>query len=798
MLKNYFKTAVRTLLRNKSYASINILGLALGMCCALILFLLASYVNSYDDFQENKDRIYRLVNSSLGQGDEKDYTPGVPVPLPEAVRIDFPEFEKVVFTRNHHGEMHFTINPDSNIPNYFELNEERLVYTEPQYLEIFTVNWLAGNRGKALDNPNSIVLSESIAKQFFPYGEVLGKTIVLNKETQLQVTGVISNPPDNTDMPFSMLVSLSTIADDIKDSGWNSVSSDDQCYLLASTPIDTTKYSARLAEFAGKYFEDQEDRPRKLQLQSMEDLHSNEFYSNYSYKTVSNAQVKIIYIIGIFLIITACINFINLSTAVAIKRSREVGVRKVLGSTRKQLVVQFLFESFAIILISSLVALGLAELLLLYVNPFMEIQLDIPWFTMDFFIYLTTVLVSITLLSGFYPALVLSGFRPAIALKKVSTSKGSGSLGLRKGLVVFQFFISQVFIIGTIIIISQLEYIKNADLGFSTNALLNVRIPEDDLLKKHTLKTELSKQAGVEKVSLLYSNPSSGSVSISNFRVEGDPEEYYTAMKFVDEDYLDIYDIEVLAGRALRQSDTLREVVVNEKLLRYVGFEGTLKDAIGKQVRVWGENVPIVGVIRDLHSTSLHQEIMTMMLFNHSQAYRLATIKVDMKGFESTLPKIKETWLSIYPEYEFEHTFIDEHVAQFYEGERKMSIFISVAAGFAIFIGCLGLFGLASFMVSQKVKEIGVRKVLGASVGSIIYLFSKTYLLLIALAFVLAAPVAWYTMKEWLANFQYRITIGPMFFILALAFTLIIAIMTVGYKSFKAACTNPVDSLRSE
>ncbi len=798
MLKNFIKTAFRTLLRNKSYAVINIFGLALGMCCALILFLLASYVNSYDDFQENKDRIYRLVNSSIGQGDQVDYTPGVPVPLPEAVRIDFPEFEKVVFTRNHHGEMHFTINADSEMPNYFELNEERLVYTEPQYLEIFTVEWLAGNQQMALDKPNSIVISESIAKKFFPYGEVLGKTIVLNKNTQLQVTGIINDPPDNTDMPFSMLVSLTTIAEEIKDSGWNSVSSDDQCYLLALKPIDSANYSARLKEFAGKYFDDQEDRPRKIQLQSMHDLHSNEFYSNYSYKTVSEAQVKIIYIIGIFLIVTACINFINLSTAVAIKRSREVGVRKVLGSSRRQLVIQFLFESFGIILISSLVALGLAEVLLLYVNPFMEIQLDIPWFTFEFFMYLAAGLVSITLLSGFYPALVLSGFKPAIALKKIATSKGSGSLGLRKGLVVFQFFISQVFIIGTIITISQLEYIKNADLGFSTDALINVRIPEDDLSKKHTLKTELSKHAGVEKVSLLFSNPSSGSVSVSNFSVEGDPEDYYSAMKFVDEDYIDIYDIEILAGRALRQSDTLREVVVNEKLLRYAGFEGTPQDAIGKQVKVWGENVPIVGVVKDFHSTSLHQEVMTLMLFNHSKAYRMATIKVDMKTFESTLPKIKETWLSIYPEYEFEHTFIDEYMAEFYEGERKMGIFISVAAGFSIFIGCLGLFGLASFMVSQKVKEIGVRKVLGASISSIIYLFSKTYLLLIAIAFVLAAPVAWYTMKEWLANFEYRITVGPSFFIFALIFTLIIAIVTVGYKSYKAAHTNPVDSLRSE
>lgn len=798
MLKNYFKTAARTLLRNKSYAVINIFGLALGMCCALILFLLGSYVNSYDDFQENKDRIYRLVNSSLGQGDEKDYTPGVPVPLPEALRLDFPEFEKVVFTRNHHDELHFTINADSDLPNYFELNDDRLVYTEPQYLEIFTIGWLAGNRHEALKKPNSVVLSESIVKKFFPVGDVLGKTIYLNKSTPLQITGVISDPPSNTDIPFNILISLGTISEEIKDNGWNSVSSDDQCYILMPEGVEASNFEDRLAAFTSKYFEDQEDRPRKLELQPMEDLHSNELYSNYSYNTVSNAQVKMIYIIGVFLIITACINFINLSTAVAIKRSREVGVRKVLGSSRPQLVIQFLVESLGIILIASLVALGLAELMLIYVNPFMELQLDIPWFTFDFFFYLGIGVFSITLLSGFYPALVPSGFRPAVALKKTQGLKSSGSLSLRKGLVVFQFFISQVFIIGTIITLGQLDYIKNADLGFSTDALINIRIPEDDLSKKHALKTELLKHSGVEQVSLLFSNPSSGSVSVSNFKIEGNPEDYYSAMKFVDEDYIDIYDIELLAGRGLRASDTIREVVVNEKLLNYIGHTGTPQEAVGQQIRVWGENVPIVGVVKDFYATSLHDDVMTLMLFSHASAYRLVTLKVDMKAFDSTLPKIKETWLSLYPEFEFEHTFIDEQVAQFYEGERKMSIFISAAAGFAIFIGCLGLFGLASFMVSQKVNEIGVRKVLGASVSSIIYLFSKTYIILIVVAFILAVPVAYYTMSEWLTNFQYRIDIGPAVFISALVFTLFIAIITVGYKSFKAARTNPVDSLRSE
>lgn len=796
MLKNYIKTALRTLSRNGMQTTINVFGLSLGISCAIVLFLMADFINGYDDFQENKDRIYRLVNSAKGQGGQNDYTPGVPVPLPDALRLDFPEFEKVVFTRNHFGEMHFTIHPEADQPQYFELNEDRIVYTEQQYLDVFTINWLAGKRENSLIAPNSLIVAKSVADKFFPDESALGKVIKLNKEIDLTITGIMADPPANTDMPFDMLVSLSTVINPESDNRWNSVSSDDQCYILLEKSDDPLKYEARLDDFQLKHFG--EESTREYDLQPMSDLHFNELYSNYSFNTFSKNQLLVMVIIAVFLIVTACINFVNLSTAVAIKRSREIGVRKVLGGTRKQLVGQFLTETFGVIFVSLLIGIGLAELLLFYVNPFLEISLDIPWSSLSFYLILFASLIVMTFLSGFYPAMVLSGYNPALALKNLITAKSSGGVGLRKGLVVFQFFISQVFIIGTIVTISQLQFIKNADLGYNTEALINIRLPEEDPVKMKTLKNELQRLSGVKKASLQFSNPSSGSVSVSNFKLEGNPEDFYTAMKFADEDYIEIYDIELLAGRNLRQSDTLREVVVNEKLLKYIGHEGTPQEIVGKQIRVWGTDVPIVGVMKDFHAVSLHDEVMSLMLFSHTNAYRLITLKVDMKSFDQNAGKIASTWRSIYPEYEYEHTFIDEQLAEFYEGERKMGIFFSAASGIAIFIGCLGLFGLASFMVTQKVKEIGVRKVLGASVFNIMTMFSKTYFQLIGIAFILAAPVAWFGMNEWLKNFEYRVELGPLFFIAALLTTLLIALITVGFKSLRAAKANPVDSLRRE
>lgn len=797
MLKNYITTTVRSLLRNKVNTVINIAGLAMGISCALVLFLLAEYSNSFNKFEKNYDAIHRLVYSSKGQGGQTDYNPGVPLPLPEALKLDFPEFEEVVLVRNYEGEKMFAVNPSSDAPIYFELQDEQIALTDNNYFKTFTNEWLAGDNDKVLKTPGSTVISKSVAELLFPNGNALGQILLLNKETELTIEGIVADPPSNSDMPFQVFIANETQRKQINDSHWRSLSSDDQCYILLSEDNIQTNFRDRLAQFIVKHF-DENDNESEYHLQPMSDLHFNENWSNFNYSTTSKNEIMIMVLIGIFLLITACINFVNLSTAVAIRRSREVGVRKVLGGTRNQLIFQFMAESFAIVAFSIMIALGLAELMIININPFLEVDLSINLLEVEFLAYLLAGAIIITLLAGFYPSLVLSGFKPALALKGKITTKNSGRISLRKGLVVFQFFISQLFIIGTIITLSQMDYIRNVDLGFDSEALIHIRIPEQDISKQKVLRTEVERLSGVNNISLNFSPPSSGSVSVSNFSFDDNPEEFYTSMKFADENYLETYEIELLAGRKLNPSDTINEVIVNEKLLKYVGFTGAYEEAIGKQFKVRGGFVPIVGVIRDFHSVSLHDDIMTIALFSSARNYRIASIKVNMNSFSDTNGQIKDIWKALYPEYDYNYEFYDDQLAEHYEGEQKMATIFSFFSIIAIVVGCMGLFGLASFMINQKIKEIGVRKTLGASVPNIVGMFSISFLKLILLSFILAVPLSWYAMDQWLQNFQYRIELSPVLFSVGLLATLIVAGLTVGYKSIKAALVNPVESLRSE
>ncbi|UII26215.1 ABC transporter permease [Fulvivirga maritima] len=797
MVKNYIKTALRNLSRNKLYTVVNVLGLSLGIACSVVLLMLAQYSNTFDDFQVNKDRIYRLVNSSDGAGGERDYTPGVPGPLPDAIKEDFSEFEKVIFVRNMYGTKLVTVNADSDRPTYFELKQERLAFTEPGYFDLFTVAWKQGDMTSALEGPDKVVLSESVAKKFFPDGDALGKTIVYNKDSQLKITGIMADPSPHSDMPFEIFISYATIKKEVLAHGWGSVDSDDQCYILLSENDNPDRYRARLDEFVIKNFGEDNGNER-YDLQPMSDLHFNDNYSNYRFYTTSKNEILVMVFIAIFLLLTACINFVNLSTAVAVRRSREVGVRKVLGGTRTQLVLQFLAESLAVVLVAVIIGLSLAELMILYVNPFMQVALDIPWGEPLFIVQVLAGSLLITLLAGFYPALVLSNFKPALALKNLITTKHSGAFSLRQGLVVFQFFISQVFIVGTIVIISQMNLLNSVDLGFTTDALVNIRIPERDPDKKKVLKAEVEKLANIEQASLVYTNPSSSSVSVSNFNVSDDAEEYYTSMKYGDNDYLDIYQIKLLKGRNVNPSDTVNEVLITKNLLEYIGYKGKEDEILGEMIKVHGIHVPIVGVMDDFNSVDLHDKVTPVMFMSSINSYRQLTVKVNLSNFSDTNDQIKAIWQKLYPEFDYDYNFVDDYIAGFYEEEQKMAKIFSFFSGVAILIGCLGLFALASFMVNQKVKEIGVRKVLGASVANIVGIFSWSFFKLIGISFIIAAPVAWYVMDSWLENFNYRVEIGPLFFIVAFLATLFIAVVTVGYKSFKAAVVNPVNSLKDE
>lgn len=797
MLKNYLKTTLRNLRRNPSNTFINVFGLSLGITCSLVLFLLATFLLSYDRYHENFDRIYRIVHSENDQQGNRVYNNGVPSPMADAVREEVPGIEKLAFVSNKYTNTLISIEDKeaSEGRRYFE-EREGVAYIEETFFDVFTRPIIKGNRA-GFGQPGKVILSEKLADKYFGSTDIVGKEIVLNKEQVLEVTGVMEDVPRNSDFPFEMFISYSTIKKGYEEHGWGSVSSDDQIYLLLDESVKPGTINESLAAFKEKQFPN-DDQDRSYFLQPLKDLHFDTRFSNYRYATVSDGNIITMVLVGFFILVTACINFINLSTAVAVKRSKEVGVRKVLGSTRKELVKQFMGETFFIVLLSIIVSLGLAELLLIYINPFLDINLSINWFTdgkIELFILSTLIIV--TFIAGLYPSFVMARMKPAVIIKNQLSNVKTSGVSLRKVLVGFQFVITPFFIIGTLVLIAQMKFIKESDLGFKMDAVIAIDIPESEDLQKKSLKNSIERISGVQQVSLASRTPLSGSISVTDIKLENDPRDYYCDIKWADENYIPIYDIELKAGEGLKAVDTLTRVVVNEEFLKVAGISDP-GEALGRMVQIWGSDVPITGVVKNFYSRNLRMKIEPVMLVNGTGNARTLSVKLSGQNFNAQLDAIKEAWQQVYPEYTFEYEFVDEVVASMYESEEEMAVIFTFFSSVAIFIGCLGLFGLVSYTTNQKVKEIGIRKALGASVQNILGLVSREFMAPVLVGFVIAAPLGWYLMNEWLQNYQYKISLGFDVFAIALAVTIVIALVTTGYKSLQAARSNPVDSLRDD
>lgn len=800
MFRNYFITAVRNLWRSKGSTIINLSGLTLGIASSLVLFLMVRFQSSFDNFHSKKDRIYRVVTSSDGnQG--RDYTPGVPPALPEAFRNDFPEAEEVLFTSYRDGGL-VTIPQKDGEPKKYE-EERGIVYTQPNYFNVFDRKVLSGDGAKALDDPNEAVISKKAALKYFGKEDALGEVLNFEKR-DFKVTAIVDDYPSNTDLPFDIILSFITIKKEKDEAGWNSIWSDEQCYFLLKKDASLEAMEKRMPSFIKKYHSQNSDN-RNFTFQPLAEIHYDDRFSNYNYNTTSKQTLTALGLVGIFLIITACINFINLVTAEAIKRSKEVGIRKSLGSSRAQLIAQFLGESSLVTLISVVVAVSLTQLVLGVLNPFLNLKLSLDFLNDGgLWLFLSVVTISVALLSGLYPSLVVSGFKPVFAIKNNMNNRNSSGYALRRGLVVTQFFISQFFIMGTIVLISQMNYFHNKDLGFRKDAIVNIPIPErenpatgEGSSKMRTLRDETTRLAGVEMASLCNNPPSSGSVSGTDFQIEGKDDRFGTQVKLVDSHYLDLFGLTLVAGNNLADLDTAQGFIVNEKLSSMVGYTNP-NDIIGKRIKMWGKNLPVVGVVKNFHTVSLEDPIEATIMLNRIRNYQTLSLKLNPATLQESIKQVQQKWEAAYPDFIFSYEFMDVQIKEFYEQEEKMSIMLTLFTCLAIFIGCLGLFGLATFMANQKTKEVGVRKVLGASVESIIVMFSKEYARLIVLGFLLAAPIAWFVMNKWLDKFAYKIEIGPSIFIAGLGITALIAVLTVGYKSFAAATANPVKSLRSE
>jgi putative ABC transport system permease protein len=801
MFKNYLVTAVRNLLREKGTTLINLSGLTIGISCSIILFLLISFHKSFDTFHEKRDRIIRIVNSSEGnQG--REYQSGIPSVLPDAFRLDFPEAEEVIFT-SYRSDALILVPQSSGVSKKFQ-EEHGVVFTEPGYFKIFDRKVLQGEGAAGIDQPNEAVLSKSLAEKYFGHSDVVGELLKFENH-DYRVAGIIEDAPRNTDLPFNLLLSYSTIEKATEEHGWGSIWSDEQCYALIKEGSTVDDIQARLAVFTKKHDPEHETRKTQFIAQPLPDLHFDSRFDTYNYTTIPETMLTAFGVISAILLLTACINFINLSTAEAIKRSKEVGIRKTLGSTKTQLIFQFLGETTLLTSVAVLLSIGLTQVALGILNPFLSLDLSIDLSNNGpLILYLIFVTVGVSLFSGLYPAFVVSGYRPALALKNKIGNRNSSGYMLRSSLVVVQFFISQFFIIGTIVLIEQMKYFQQKDLGFSKDAILIVPMPEDvsrngevTLSKRKSLRDEMARVPGVEIASLASTPPSSGSVSKTGFTIEGDANEYLTQVKQVDGQYLDIYALRMVAGGKLHDLDSTNGYVVNETFAKTLGFQDP-NEIVGKSITIWGRQYPVFGVVQDFHTVSLEQGIEPTALFTSGRGFRTLALKVNLSKVEDVTRVLKEKWEAAYPEELFEYEFLDDSIREFYDGERRMATLLTGFTSLAIFIGCLGLFGLATFMANQKRKEIGVRKVLGASAESIVFLFSREYAKLILIGFLLAAPLAGFAMQQFLNEFAYKIELGVGIFVMSLAITALVALVTVGYRSFRAAVVNPVNSLRYE
>jgi len=802
MLKNYFKTAFRNLRRNKSYAVINVLGLTVGIAASLLIFLVIQYETSFDNFHKKKNSIYRVATEFHTQ-DGVDYSQGIAFPVAPALRIDFPQVKEVASIFKNGNQI--TIQQGDH--QLKKLNEDNFYYAEPQFFKMFDFGWLAGTPETSLKDPQSAVLTQATAEKFFgDWKSAIGKTFKYDNKTIYKVTGILENVPANSDFPLSVVVAYSALENsNIKNNlnDWVSTFSDAYTFVALPPELSPLKFNAQLRAFAKKHKPSEYSKDAFV-TQPLSEMHFDDRFGNYRGHTFSHSLIKALAFIGLFLILIACVNFINLATAQAVNRSKEVGVRKVLGSNRRQLALQFLGETAVITVTAVILAILAAQMTLPLLNKLLETKMSMnllfnPWLVL----FILVVAISVTVLSGLYPALILSGFNPITALKSKITSKMVGGISLRRALVILQFAIAQVLIIGMLIVVSQMNFFRKASLGFDKAAIINVPMPGDSVSKTKVdyMRNQLLANNNIISASFSFGSPSSENNWNSDFKFDhaAKSTNFSANLKWADADYFKTFNLQFVAGRPYYPSDTVREFVVNETLLRKLGISSP-EAAIGKEINFWDGNkkANIVGVIRDFNSYSLREPMAPVVLSTWKDVYQTINIKIKPGAEKAVLPFIDKLWNENFPDYVYEYRFLDDTIANFYKQENQLSALYKLFAAIAILISCLGLYGLVSFMAVQRTKEVGIRKVLGASARHIVYLMSKEFTLLIMIAFVISAPVGYYIMHKWLQNYTYRIPLSASIFLLAIAGSIVIAWISVGERAIRSALANPVRSLRNE
>jgi len=821
MIKNYFKIAFRNFGRHKLFTMINIVGLSIGISAALVIYVIVNYDFAFDKNRRDSDKIYRVVTEYSFSGNV-GYNGGVTGPLAGAVKAEVTGVKEVVpfFTD---GGINVFIANKKDVPTRFK-NHDNIVLADGRYFKLLDYNWLAGSAKTALNEPYQVVLTSDQAKIYFPklsYGQMLGKTVTYDT-IKTTVTGIVQTPKENTDFNFQDFISYSTglanpaLKDNLQLTEWGSTTSASVLFVKLADNASATNVEKQLNVLLKKHNPPKKEDAGNTQvfhLQPLSDLHFNKEYNTFDGgHTASKTTLYGLLVIAAFLLILGCINFVNLTTAQASQRAKEIGIRKTMGSTRRQLITQFLSETFLVTIFAVIIALLAAPSILKLFADFTPKGITVDYLHHgNILLFMLALVVVVSILSGFYPALVLSGYKPVDVFKNQAhsgTSKTRNAF-LRKSLTTVQFVIAQFFIMATILVSKQIYYALHKDLGFKKDAIVNISIPYKNMDEgtKQVFKNRIAAIPQIEIMAIGSNPPSSGNTNSTEATYKDGKKEVKTDVqqKFGDENYLKVYNIKLLAGRSITQADSTKALVINNTYAKVLGFKKP-SDAIGKMLDYNDDKkMEIVGVVADFYQKSLHDAIKPLAILIPHRKSQNRTFHIALKpqsagldDWKKAIGGMEKIWKELYPDDDFDYSFYDKNIEKFYESEQHTSTLLTWATGLSIFISCLGLLGLAMYTTNLRTKEIGVRKVLGASIAQIVTLLSTELILLILLAFVLVTPLAWYAMNKWMESFADRTSISWWIFVASGAGMLLAALFTLSFQTVKAAVANPVKSLRSE
>ncbi len=809
MIYNYIKIAFRNLLKYKFISFINLFGLTIGLACCFLIFTFILHELSYDKYQPGADKVYRVTRTfnDAQTGTVNLNLSTIAPAFAPLLRNDFKEIKDMTRTL-----------PNGTTPVRFDdkmYNEENVFFADDRFFDFFKVNVTEGNPKKALSDPYSVMLTESVAKKYFGNEEPMNKVIKMNFGTYVdcKVTGIYKSLPSNTHFHPDMMVSFNTLNDTLvygaenlrtnfgNNSFFTYVRLPDN-YNPKNMEVQFPAFLDRAMASQGGQFKPSQGT--KLGLQKLTDIHLR---SHTDYEAEQNGDIKIVYIfsgIALFILLIACINYMNLSTARSTLRAREIGIRKVAGAQRSEIIIQFLSESVLVSWLAMILAFGLTALILPFLNKISGQQLELG-ILLHWQIIMPILIVPfvVGLISGIYPALFMSSFKPVKVLKGFLKT-GGGNISFRKVLVTAQFAISIILIICTAIVFNQMRYMQTKALGFNKDNIVNIPYGNEMVEKFDAFRAELLSNSNIKNAGRSSRIPTGRLLDAMGSSVaSADTLAPITAdIKFItaDKDFIATYGVKVLAGRGFHAefSTDTSSFLINEAAVKVLGFKSN-EEAIGKKFGYGGRNGTLVGVFNDFHFESMHQRIVPLVMFEPKQAFfNGISVKVSGTNVPASLAHIEATWKKFLPETPYQYTFLDDRFDKLYKAEEKQKALLTIFACLAIFIACLGLLGLSAFAITQRIKEIGIRKVLGASVASIVQLLSRDFLKLVILAAVIAFPVAWYAMTKWLEDFAYRINIPWWIFIAAGIIATLVAFVTISAMAMKAANANPVKSLRTE